>query len=77
MSTYDHSRVQQFIGTRLQLFGLYHCLPVPGGNSLDVAPASSVHDFVKKHGGHTVITKVRYWQSLVQAHCQLFIGPHR
>ncbi|KAG7093554.1 hypothetical protein E1B28_007224 [Marasmius oreades] len=42
MSTYDHSRVQQFIG----------------GNSLDKAPPSSVHDFVKNAGGHTVITKV-------------------
>ena len=29
-----------------------------GGNSLDKAPASSVTDFVKTHGGHTVITKV-------------------
>ncbi|TFK71374.1 acetyl CoA carboxylase [Pluteus cervinus] len=42
MAEYDHSRVQQFIG----------------GNSLDKAPASSIHDFVKSHGGHTVITKV-------------------
>lgn len=29
-----------------------------GGNSLDVAPASSVSDFVRKNGGHTAITKV-------------------
>lgn len=29
-----------------------------GGNSLDKAPASPVTDFVKSHGGHTVITKV-------------------
>lgn len=42
MSTYDHSRVQQFIG----------------GNSLEKASASSIHDFVKTNGGHTVITKV-------------------
>ncbi|KAF9266806.1 hypothetical protein L218DRAFT_1074678 [Marasmius fiardii PR-910] len=42
MSTYDHSRVQHFIG----------------GNSLDKAPPSSVYDFVKNAGGHTVITKV-------------------
>ncbi|PPR03190.1 hypothetical protein CVT26_008038 [Gymnopilus dilepis] len=43
MSAYDHSRVQQFIGS---------------GNSLDTAPPSNVYDFVKSHGGHTVITKV-------------------
>lgn len=60
MSTYDHSRVQQFIGTRLSSF---HCEFVndrdfSGGNSLDKASASSVHDFVKANGGHTVITKV-------------------
>ncbi|KAI4523307.1 hypothetical protein K525DRAFT_254691 [Schizophyllum commune Loenen D] len=42
MSAYDHSRVQQFIG----------------GNSIDKAGAGSVADFVKSHGGHTVITKV-------------------
>ncbi|KAK7060862.1 acetyl-coenzyme-A carboxylase [Paramarasmius palmivorus] len=42
MSTYDHSRVQHFIG----------------GNSLNNAPPSSVYDFVKNSGGHTVITKV-------------------
>ncbi|KIK60436.1 hypothetical protein GYMLUDRAFT_43751 [Collybiopsis luxurians FD-317 M1] len=42
MSAYDHSRVQHFIG----------------GNSLDKAPPSSVYDFVKANGGHTVITKV-------------------
>ncbi|PPQ90739.1 hypothetical protein CVT25_010128 [Psilocybe cyanescens] len=42
MSAYDHSRVQQYIG----------------GNSLDAAPPSSIHDFVKANGGHTVITKV-------------------
>ncbi|TFK39984.1 acetyl CoA carboxylase [Crucibulum laeve] len=42
MPEYDHSRVQQFIG----------------GNSLDNAEASSVYDYVKSHGGHTVITKV-------------------
>ncbi|RDB23409.1 Acetyl-CoA carboxylase [Hypsizygus marmoreus] len=42
MSAYDHSRVQQYIG----------------GNSLENAPAGSVHDFVEKNGGHTVITKV-------------------
>ncbi|KAE8200344.1 hypothetical protein CF336_g732 [Tilletia laevis] len=38
----DHSKVQQFIG----------------GNSLDVAPSSAVADFVRSHGGHSVITKV-------------------
>ncbi len=29
-----------------------------GGNSLDKAPPGSITDFVKSHGGHTVITKV-------------------
>lgn len=29
-----------------------------GGNHLDVAPASSVKDFVAKNDGHTVITNV-------------------
>ncbi|KJA28198.1 hypothetical protein HYPSUDRAFT_129635 [Hypholoma sublateritium FD-334 SS-4] len=42
MSAYDHSRVQQFIG----------------GNSVDYASPSSIRDFVKTNGGHTVITKV-------------------
>lgn len=42
MASYDHSRVTQFIG----------------GNTLDKAPSGSVTDFVKSHGGHTVITKV-------------------
>lgn len=42
MSTHDHSKVAHFIG----------------GNSLDKAPAGRVTDFVKAHGGHTVITKV-------------------
>ncbi|KIY53020.1 hypothetical protein FISHEDRAFT_55652 [Fistulina hepatica ATCC 64428] len=42
MSAYDHLRAQNFIG----------------GNSLDRAPPSTVHNFVKASGGHTVITKV-------------------
>ncbi|KAH9951182.1 acetyl CoA carboxylase [Amylocystis lapponica] len=42
MSAYDHSKVAHFIG----------------GNALDKAPSGSVSDFVKSHGGHTVITKV-------------------
>ncbi|KAJ3881247.1 acetyl CoA carboxylase [Lentinula edodes] len=42
MSAYDHSKVQYFIG----------------GNSLDKASPSSVYDFVKANGGHTIITKV-------------------
>ena len=29
-----------------------------GGNTLDKAPSGPVSDFVKSHGGHTVITKV-------------------
>ncbi|KAF7965766.1 hypothetical protein HWV62_41984 [Athelia sp. TMB] len=39
---YDHSKVTQFIG----------------GNDLDKAPDGRVTDFVREHGGHTVITKV-------------------
>ncbi|KAI0339517.1 hypothetical protein BDW22DRAFT_1361595 [Trametopsis cervina] len=42
MTSYDHAKVAHFIG----------------GNSLDKAPAGPVYDFVKSHGGHTVITKV-------------------
>ncbi|KAI0796098.1 acetyl CoA carboxylase [Abortiporus biennis] len=42
MVSYDHAKVAHFIG----------------GNSLDKAPAGPVADFVKTHGGHTVITKV-------------------
>ncbi|EPQ56622.1 cytosolic acc1, acetyl-CoA carboxylase [Gloeophyllum trabeum ATCC 11539] len=42
MSAYDHSKVAHFIG----------------GNSLENAPRGQVYDFVKGHGGHTVITKV-------------------
>ena len=30
-----------------------------GGNSLENAPPGEVCDFVREHGGHTVITKVR------------------
>jgi acetyl-CoA carboxylase/biotin carboxylase 1 len=29
-----------------------------GGNHLDVAPPSTVKDFVANHGGHSVITSV-------------------
>jgi acetyl-CoA carboxylase/biotin carboxylase 1 len=68
MSTYDHSRVQQFIGTRLSLFCLVLrplTLMHQGGNSLDKATISSVHDFVKSNGGHTVITKVCHPQAFV------------
>ncbi|GBE86281.1 Acetyl-CoA carboxylase [Sparassis crispa] len=42
MSAYDHAKVAQFIG----------------GNTLERAPSGNVSDFVKSHGGHTVITKV-------------------
>ncbi|KAA1468959.1 acetyl CoA carboxylase [Dentipellis sp. KUC8613] len=42
MAAYDHARVAHFIG----------------GNSLDKAAPGRVHDFVKAHGGHTVISKV-------------------
>ncbi|KZP16603.1 acetyl CoA carboxylase [Athelia psychrophila] len=39
---YDHSKVTNYIG----------------GNDLDKAPEGRVTDFVREHGGHTVITKV-------------------
>ena len=61
MSTYDHSRVQHFIGTRLSRILGVPLLYSPfssGGNAFDRAPPSGVKDFVKEHGGHTVITKV-------------------
>ena len=31
---------------------------IAGGNTLEKAPSGPVTDFVKQHGGHTVITKV-------------------
>ena len=48
----------------------------PGSNSLDVAPAGRVTDFVKQHGGHTVITKVRpgLHKSLAGAENQVLIA---
>ncbi|KAG8851514.1 acetyl-coenzyme-A carboxylase [Tulasnella sp. 330] len=42
MASFDHAKVQHFIG----------------GNSVDKAAPGKVTDFVKNHGGHTVITKV-------------------
>ncbi|TCD69094.1 acetyl-coenzyme-A carboxylase [Steccherinum ochraceum] len=42
MAAYDHSKVAHFIG----------------GNTLEKAPTGPIADFVKTHGGHTVITKV-------------------
>ncbi|KAG8970659.1 acetyl-coenzyme-A carboxylase [Tulasnella sp. 425] len=42
MATYDHAKVQHFIG----------------GNSVEKADQGKVTDFVKEQGGHTVITKV-------------------
>ena len=35
---------------------------ITGGNSLEKAPAGKVTDFVKSHGGHTVITKVSFFR---------------
>lgn len=37
---------------------LHTPLPSAGANSVDIATPSRVSDFVKAHGGHTVITKV-------------------
>ncbi|PWN41690.1 putative acetyl-CoA carboxylase [Ceraceosorus guamensis] len=42
MPAADHSSVSHFVG----------------GNALDQAPAGAVPDFIRKHEGHTVITKV-------------------
>ncbi|KAJ3823032.1 acetyl CoA carboxylase, partial [Lentinula raphanica] len=53
MSAYDHSRVQHFIGVLV-----FNASKLAGGNSVDKASPSSVYDFVKANGGHTVITKV-------------------
>lgn len=63
---YDHAKVAHFIGEPSPTS--YRFLPFPvraelsGANSLDVAPAGRVTDFVKSNGGHTVITKVRSLQ---------------
>jgi len=40
------------------VFPYVYSFHLAGGNALDRAPPSSVKDFVKEHGGHTVITKV-------------------
>lgn len=60
MASYDHAKVAQYIGelSRTCSFGRVVDKST-GGNALDKAPAGQVHDFVKSHGGHTVITKVR------------------
>lgn len=66
MSSPDHERVAHFIGTHHASCSANlsrQCrLTIPvceGGNSLGKAPLGRVHDFVKEHGGHSVITKVR------------------
>ena len=61
MSTYDHSRVAQFIGEsfRTPSTSEQGVTAIIGGNTLEKAPSGPVTDFVKQHGGHTVITKVR------------------
>ena len=61
MSTYDHSRVAQFIGEsfRTPSASEQGVTAIIGGNTLEKAPSGPVTDFVKQHGGHTVITKVR------------------
>lgn len=64
MASYDHSKVAQFVG----------------GNSLDKAEAGRVADFVKEHGGHTVITKVRVPRVVgsPKIYSTVFpAGPHR
>ena len=45
--------------TFLLLESLTRFLLCIGGNSADKADPGSVTSFVKEHGGHTVITKVR------------------
>jgi hypothetical protein len=72
----QHTKVAQFIGTSFNcsIFFASRCapsgksftetlLPLPlfaGGNSIETAPVGPVSDYVKSHGGHTVITKVRF-----------------
>jgi len=83
MSTYDHSRVQHFIGGHFSYAPfsslIITSLLLPGGNSLEKAPPSSVKNFVQSHGGHTVIKKVCVLKSCLSV-C-LFpgdrAGPHR
>jgi hypothetical protein len=60
MTAKEHEKVAQFIGEHFSLGTNSDVDPQhrTGGNSLDVAPPGRVHDFVKEHGGHTVITKV-------------------
>lgn len=56
---YDHSKVTNYIGETFALPAFK--LPsdqYTGGNDLDKAPEGRVTDFVREHGGHTVITKV-------------------
>ena len=71
MATCDYSRVQHFVGTRLarflgnSYFNSSFFARLPGGNSPENAPPSSVRDFVKEHGGHTVITKARRYSSIL------------
>ena len=69
MAAYDHSKVAHFIGQSLPCIvnGINNTFfTLPGGNSLDKAPAGRVHDFVKVNGGHTVITKVSVMKNLMQ-----------
>ena len=73
MTSYDHSKVTHFIGEYRRVQGkdsLMSGIRFAGGNSLDKAPAGSVTDFVKEHGGHTVITKVR--QSFFASSCYVY-----
>ena len=73
MTSYDHSKVAHFIGeSRCALRVVcaekgrsVTCISgYAGGNTLDKAPSGPVTDFVKQHGGHTVITKVSFSELL-------------
>jgi hypothetical protein len=56
LSVRDATREPLLQNIRADRFSFF--LVCEGGNSLDKAPLGRVHDFVKEHGGHTVITKV-------------------
>lgn len=65
MASYDHEKVSHFIGMAYtELMHICNAEQNSGGNSLEKAPAGLVTDFVKLHGGHTVITKVRVPHSI-------------
>ena len=80
MSSPNHEKVAHFIGMRHTNSGstlggrLTLFFVCKGGNSLDKAPLGTVHDFVREHGGHTVITKVGYTHFELFGDCGVPLG---